>query len=52
MSEKRKIQRRMVEGATNGLRSGQLFDFVQGRFPMRHARRSFILRSSRSPIPT
>jgi hypothetical protein len=33
MSGKRKIQRRLVEGATNGLRSGQLFDFVQGKVP-------------------
>jgi hypothetical protein len=33
MGGKRKIQRRLVEGATMGLRRGKLFDFVQEKVP-------------------
>jgi hypothetical protein len=33
MSGKRKIQRRLVEGATMGLRSGKLFEFVLEKVP-------------------
>ena len=33
MGGKRKIQRRLIEGATKGLRSGQLFDYVREKVP-------------------
>ena len=33
MGGRRKIQRRLVEGATKGLRSGKLFDYVREKVP-------------------
>jgi len=33
MAGKRKIQRRLVDGATKGLRSGKLFDYVREKVP-------------------
>jgi len=33
MGGKRKIQRRLVEGAEKGLRSGKLFDYVKEKVP-------------------